>query len=292
MVLTAANLGDAPIGGLAGPVTIAADLPAGLNALSVEATSGEAHQVNGPVSCSLKLKPHITCTFEGTLPPYEQIEVGIGVEVKAGAEAGEPNQLSVSGGGAAPAAISRPIALSEEPTPFGIEAYELDNEEVGGGADTQAGSHPFQLTTTIALNQRNAPLEEPAALTKDLSFRWPPGLLGNPTPLSRCSLLQFYERGSANVYPENGCPLQSIVGVAMVTYIEPLGETGKPLRETITAPVYNLSRPTASPPASASWSRSARSCSSPPCAPAPAPTTGSRSPFPTSPKFPTFSPAR
>ena len=71
--------------------------------------------------------------------------------------------------------------------------------------DTRAGSHPFQLTTTLRLNET---LEgKPVALTKDLSFKLPPGLIGNPEPFSRCALARFFEQT---------CPAQTVVGVARV----------------------------------------------------------------------------
>jgi len=60
--------------------------------------------------------------------------------------------------------------------------------------DTQAGSHPFQLTTTLTLNQVAGahPNEaELVALAKDLNFKLPPGLIGNPTPVPQCQLAVF-----------------------------------------------------------------------------------------------------
>ena len=69
-----------------------------------------------------------------------------------GAITGESNEVSVSGGSAPRLAIKRPMAIGG-PVPFGVEDYELSPEEQGGGSDTQAGSHPFQLTTTFAFNQ-------------------------------------------------------------------------------------------------------------------------------------------
>ena len=88
--------------------------------------------------------------------------------------------------------------MSDAPTAFGVENYELKPESEDGSLETQAGAHPFQLTTTIALNQQGpdsgsflvaacefAPQE--AVLTKDLDFKWPEGLIGNPTVFPHCT---------------------------------------------------------------------------------------------------------
>ena len=68
---------------------------------------------------------------------------GISVLVGAGASSSEENVVSVSGGEAQSASISRKIRVSAEPTPFGVEDYELSPEQEGGAPDTQAGLTRF-----------------------------------------------------------------------------------------------------------------------------------------------------
>ena len=69
----------------------------------------------------------------------------------------------------------RPIVVSGEATRFGVEQYELRPENADGSPDTQAGSHPFQLTSVIALNEAVEAKKPPAAV-KDLHFKLPRGL--------------------------------------------------------------------------------------------------------------------
>jgi hypothetical protein len=254
IVASVSNLGDAPTSGV---LTIVDVLPAGLKATGVEALAGEALLTRGnrgPVKCSLVTGQEVRCGFEkgslptetGTLAPYQLIEVRIDVEVSAGASSAEENHLSVSGAGAASASLARRIEVSEEGTSFGVEQYELASEEAGGAPDTQAGSHPFQLTTMITLNQEAAsrnPLggayeASPVALAKDTSFKWPPGLIGNPTPFARCTLGQFLtvHASAAGEIEGDECPAQSAVGVAMLTVDEPIHAHV----HTFTVPLFNL----------------------------------------------------
>ena len=69
------------------------------------------------------------------------------------------------------------MTVNGEPTPFGIQSYELTPFNEDGTPATQAGAHPFQLTTTLVMNQTAAPggLRQPISLPKDLSFDLPPG---------------------------------------------------------------------------------------------------------------------
>ena len=186
-----------------------------------------------------------------TVLPYQLIEVRIKVHVEEGAQSGERNEVSVSGGGAPAASISHPVTISEALTPFGIENYELTPEEEGGKGDTQAGSHPFQLTFTTFLNQAfpseagfvsgGAVGAVSAGMTKDLRNRFPVGLIGNPKPFEQCTEKEFLAK-------VNKCPPGSVVGVAITTINEPahLGLT------TVAEPLFNL-EPPAMPRSSVSW---------------------------------------
>ncbi len=221
IIVTATNLGDETLDATAHTVTIADALPAALKAsatifpTAIATTPGKT----GTVTC---VDASLSCTFDGTLAPYSSLRVTIAIkEVAPGAASGEESEVTVTGGGAPPASLRRPLAVGSAPTPFGVENYELTPENEDGALDTRAGSHPFQLTTTIALNrvskvrkvahgQELVPQE--VGLVKDLNLKLPVGLIGNPTVFPRCSALRF---GQA------ACPPSSTVGEAMVTYYEP-----------------------------------------------------------------------
>jgi len=245
--MTAENLGDANAEG--SPVIFTDTLPKGLKATGVAATKPHKEgnfNEREALPCSLAEKggaQTATCTLEEPLVPYDQLEMRISVQVQPGAKSGESNEVSISGGGAQGSSLTRPITISEAPVPFGVEGYEMALEEEGGAAVSQAGAHPFQLNTTITLNQlrdinplhtpNELPEVSPPALAKDLNFKLPPGLIGNPTPIAQCSTKQFFETVGAR---ENRCPAASAVGVATVTVHEP-HTVGTVI---VTEPVFNL----------------------------------------------------
>lgn len=101
--------------------------------------------------------------------------------------------------------------------------------EVGASlSSSQAGEHA-DLTTVFKLTRRENGL--PYAQTQDLDFELPPGVIGNPEKIARCSVLQL-----GNNTASSHCPLESQVGVSEVRV------TGT-LNRTFTEPVYNMVPP-------------------------------------------------
>ncbi len=227
----------------------------------------------GPVMCptskELKGGAAPVCTFTGVVAPYEQIRIFIVVEVEEGASSGEVNQAGVSGGEAYAcnevgreqgkytnsvcaaagtgnfeqqlsgkplpgASVTRPLTIGEAPVRFGVENYEMTAEEEGGAVDTQAGSHPFQLTTTLDLNQ-GSEVTKPPALAKDLHFMLPPGLVGNPTVFPQCSEEKFLQENDII----DSCPADTAVGAVTVRFAVTAAFIGtQVLVETV--PLFNL----------------------------------------------------
>ncbi len=217
IVVTAQNLGDAPaISSAQSPVVVEDTLPAGVKAFGAQALL-YAGTETVPVPCGVSGQV-VRCEVApgGSLASYEMIEVRIPVSVN-GSAGGEVNTASISGGGAVRAAsASKPLSVGEEPR-FGFEGYSVLPEAVGGGVDTQAGSHPFQVTTTILLNQTVG--EEPVRLPKDVGTVWPAGLLGDPQVVPQCSELEFNtQRTQGEGGGANQCPGDTAVGVALITY--------------------------------------------------------------------------
>jgi hypothetical protein len=245
--VSAQNLGDA---GANGEVRIVDELPAGLEAVGIAGSAGGGGPTDrGPVSCNLKT---LTCTFAGSLPAYEQISVRISVVVRPGAQSGEQNVASVSGGGAVGTKTASHSIEMNGRTKFGIEDYQLIPENVGGLIDTQAGSHPFQLTSVIDLNSQTPDeytgTPRTVALPKDIVSELPVGLFGNPTPFAQCTDAQLAEQGpyAFGYINTNKCPSQTAIGVASVSISVPV--LGRDTFVTSTVPIFNM-RPLTGEPA-------------------------------------------
>ncbi len=257
VVVEVSNLGDALVNAIEHPVSVVVKLPAGVtptravgenNAEEVySATSRLDRELTG---CAIAGQT-VSCTFSGVWLEYEHMAVAIYAKVAAGTGDGM-SEVDVSGGAAPAVNTRRALHLGGVPS-YGVESYELTPEEEGGSPDTQAGSHPFQLTTTFAFNTkaetvvrkaeaggaegRVEPEVQPVGLVKDLKFNLPPGLVGNPTPLPKCSMKLFIKE-SMNFTSTPACPRNSVVGVA-TPVITSLGSAQfAPM--TFTVPLYSL----------------------------------------------------
>ncbi|HEX3909783.1 MAG TPA: hypothetical protein VHW67_03650 [Solirubrobacteraceae bacterium] len=193
-------------------------LPPGLTATSI----------SGP-SCSLA---QLECEFKSTIAPYQMVTETISVSVNEplGTVTSLPQTVTVEGGATPSLTRTLSVPVSGSPPEYGVSTFEaqLLNEDATPAA--QAGSHPFQFTTTLTVNRSAS--GEPIALPKDFTFHLPPGLLGNPNAAKQCSMVDFF----ALVEEANLCSPESVVGVATVEIMEP--KLGGQLAFTI--PVFNL----------------------------------------------------
>jgi hypothetical protein len=137
-------------------------------------------------------------------------------------------------------------AINEEPT-----AEQKAHDWLGSPdeqpvtPDTQAGSHPWALVTSFLLN----PAEEvgpnaflvPGRGVKDVVAQLPPGFVGNPNAVPKCS---------GNDFSHLECPNDTVVGTATTRLIHSL-VTGE--YQQVTNPVYNLEASPGSPAEFGFW---------------------------------------
>jgi hypothetical protein len=218
------NLGDAQAAHQA--LTFRDVLPAGVVPQSVEFFVSPYAEGGSPLGFLCKIEEQeVTCTLpESAMPavpfnPYDDLEVRIAVKTEDPA-AGVQNEVSVTGGEAPPVLVRRPLKIGSTPAGFGVASYELTPENADGSVDTQAGSHPFQLTSTLTINQTADPARPPA-LVKDLHFSLPAGLIGDPTVVPQCTTLQFTTLRASLPAFINECPEDTAIGVAAITFDEP-----------------------------------------------------------------------
>jgi hypothetical protein len=235
LVVTAVDLGDAMADGNTSEIVVGDTVPAGLTVTEIEGRSNGRGRYRYMTCTTTPAQ----CVFDETVSPYEPLEVHI--HVKAGnTSATLTNNATVTGGGTQKASASSPVAISSEPVAFGVEKYEMKAINEDGSEDTQAGSHPFELTTTLRLTTRPAVKgvgaehgAEQVGLAKDLHFNLPPGIIGNPTVVPQCTDRLFASYGNDG---PNLCPNDTVVGVASVSLINVEdNEEG-----TFVVPLFNL----------------------------------------------------
>jgi hypothetical protein len=259
-VLIVRNDGAAPTQGSA--VTITDELPVGVTATKVTASGAAANGNGSPryqFTCSGVATATVSCSYEqnerhGRVLAGATIVMTITVSISAerealsiiasaGVETLQANSAIVSGGGAPSASSEETTRIDAAPVPFGLSLFDVDVAEEGGDLDTQAGSHPFELTTSLAFNvsgretpsvnngQSESPLAD--AAPKDLQVALPPGLIGDPNAVPRCSQQAFLEGESLS------CPLDTQVGTAKSFFYGSF-----PSR---VSPVYNVVPPPGEP---------------------------------------------
>ncbi len=237
-MLRAVNIGNGPVEGEAAPLTIKDALPTGLTAVAItgkvrgwflNGLDENKYAPHGTVKCVLAT---LTCTYDEDAVPFSVIEVVITVNSSPGAESG-PNTMRMFGGDAPAVSRSQLVRVSEAELPFGVESesYQLALEEENGISATQAGGHPFQMTTSLVLNDTGVGSLQPAQ-PRDEVFDLPAGLVGDAQATAQCSLAQF----DIKVGEGNGCAPDTAIGVAVVWLAAAPGEEP----ETAEVPVFNL----------------------------------------------------
>ena len=157
----------------------------------------------------------VTCDtvsgYEGVERPLDPGYRGrIGIEVRAVGSAGvEDNHVTVSGGGAAGVAeVSDPFTISATQPGFGLNG-EFDGwfSSPEGTTDTQAGSHPFDLTFSFGLNLDGETETSAGGSMRDIKIVFPPGIVGDPHATAQCTRQQLLTNAAG------GCPPDTAVGV-------------------------------------------------------------------------------
>jgi len=122
---------------------------------------------------------------------------------------------------------------------FGFEDLDVTFTDENAAITTQAGSHPFAMTTTFKVNTfvNGEGKEVPEGETKDLTLSQIEGLAGNPTATPRCPAANFIELSESG--PR--CPTATAVGIAAIRGdFAPISAADE---GALHLPVYNLEPP-------------------------------------------------
>jgi hypothetical protein len=178
----------------------------------------------------------VRCTFKGVVPPNDVLVMKIRVTLNSEVEEGTrlTNNATVSGGGASNASIERTNQIDSALAPLGLADFSFYKDAMNGTEETQAGGHPYELTTTIDLNDelRSAAssgvdgthgLPSSVEDVKDVVVDLPLGFAGSTLAAPQCTETQMDSK--------NHCPSDTVVGHL---------STEPNVLTTVNSPIWNL----------------------------------------------------
>jgi hypothetical protein len=126
---------------------------------------------------------------------------------------------------------------------FGVQSFEASAVNRDGSPDMQAGSHPYALITSFTMNEseeKDGVFVATGGTVKDVHLALPPGFVGNPNAVSKCSSRDFLTKVST--VSGTSCPDSTAVGVATIGIGNKIPLLGRHQEEIqyVTDPVYNL----------------------------------------------------
>jgi hypothetical protein len=232
------------------PVTIEDTLPEGVTEKGIVLVSFPSGGIQGESLASQACKVVgrlVSCVLPeenglSAVEPDGTLELVVNVTVNESQPRALTNTVTVSGGGAPEASASRENQVSSSPPPFGIAAFTGSALDAAGAVDTQAGDHPYELTTTIDLNTAfstkyftGQPLVTSVQDLRDVVVDLPLGFAGSTLAAPQCTLAQFSsaKKGGprGEPLPGTGCPRETTVGHI---FTEPGVAT------QINSPIWNL----------------------------------------------------
>jgi hypothetical protein len=244
---------DAGAAPSSGPITVTDTLPPGVTATKaggmvgssevVILSSKEEEEKLGGARWACSGTTVITCTSNPAFLPHvpvgapqEEPEERIGIDVKVEGGASGANHVTVAGGGASDAtSVSDPVTVSSSQPGFGFSGWDVSFTNADGTPDTQAGSHPYEMTVFLGFNElanRVGGTRMAGGEVRNLDVNLPPGLFGDPNAVPRCT------RGQLD---GGECPIQTQIGLDSVGVSSESG--GGKGADIADAAVYNMVPP-------------------------------------------------
>jgi hypothetical protein len=230
--ITVANVGDTPALSSVEPFKLTVRLPAdgSLKALSAKDGGFSGWECNNvevgaaTMTCTNESREYFPLTdnqgFGGA--SNAAVSVVFAVSVDPSASGVKSASFEITGGGApAPGGTVDPTTIASTLPKFGLDAFDGQVVDAHGAPFTQAGGHPYSVSTEIDFNRLTNPnplLSQlwPVEPAKNVIVDLPAGFVGNPSAkgMEECTAPELANGVSLSDKPL--CPIGSQVGIATV----------------------------------------------------------------------------